>query len=122
MTEQSGVTRADPLGLDLSQFKEKRPAPKPSAVEIRKVAEKASFPSREAVEKPAPEPAERRDYRTGRNRHFSCKVTQEIYDDVYRLTDRLASDLEKQAPGARWTVGMTVERMVSALKRELGEG
>jgi len=30
--------------------------------------------------------------------------------------------LQQQAPGANWTVGMTVERMVAALKRELGQG
>jgi hypothetical protein len=117
------IERADPLGLDLADFKVKKPQAKPSAIEVRKVAEKASFPSREAVvERAAPEPAERRDYRTGRNIHFSCKVTQETSDDVYSLTDELARRLKEQAPGARWTVGMTVERMVAALKRELGEG
>ena len=116
--------RADPLGLDLSAFTNKKLQTKPSAADIRKVAEKASFPSREAVvvEKAAAQPAERRDYRTGRNVHFSCKVTQEAHDGVYRLTDELASRLEAQAPGARWTVGMTIERMVAALKRELGQG
>lgn len=29
-----------------------------------------------------------------------------------RLTDQLETEVKKQAPGARWTVGMTVERMV----------
>src|SRR5262249_34241071 len=115
------IERADPLGLDLSDFKEKKPAPKPSAVEIRKLAEKASFPSREAAvtERPAAEAAERRGYRTGRDKHFSCKVTQEVEDDIYSLTDELVKRTAEQVPGARWTVGMTIERMVAALKREM---
>jgi hypothetical protein len=115
--------RADPLGLDLSAFTAKKKQTKPSAADIRKVAENASFPSREAaVEQRAAEPSERRDYRTGRNIHFSCKVTQETSDEIYSLTDELARRLKEQAPGARWTVGMTVERMVAALKRELAQG
>jgi len=35
------MERADPLGLDLEEFKAKGPQTKPSAIEIRKVAEKA---------------------------------------------------------------------------------
>jgi len=116
------MERADPLGLDLEEFKAKGPQTKPSAIEIRKVAEKASFPSREAVvAPPAPEPAERRDYRTGRNVQFTCKVTKEVDDDVYAITEELERRLKKQAPGARWTVGMTMERMVAAVKREMAE-
>jgi len=116
--------RADPFGgdLDLSGFKPKKPEPKAPAEAIRKVAEAASFPSREArpVEEGIARPkAERRVYRTGRNAHFSCKVTQDVEDEIYRLTDELARRTTEQIPGARWTVGMTVERMVAALRREL---
>lgn len=117
--------RADPLGLDLSSFAGKKPQAKPSAADIRKVAEKASFPSREAVAPeaaPTPAPsAERRTYRTGRNAQFSCKVTKETQDDIYKLTDELTRRMAEQVPGARWTVAMTVERMVQALRRELEE-
>lgn len=120
--------RADPLGggLDLSTFKPRKPEVKVPAEAIRKVAEASSFPSREALpaeESRAGGPAktERRIYRTGRNAHFSCKVTQDVENDIYRLTDELAARTAEQVPGARWTVGMTIERMVAALKRELGE-
>lgn len=118
--------RADPLGggLDLTSFKPAKPQSKVPAAAIRKVAEEASFPSREArpAEEGASKPkSERRTYRTGRNAHFSCKVTQEVEDDIYRLTDELIKRTAEQVPGARWTVGMTVERMVAALRRELGE-
>jgi hypothetical protein len=119
--------RADPLGggLDLTGFKPRKPEiNKVPAEAIRKVAEDASFPSREAQPKEegttTPKPkAERRVYRTGRNAHFSCKVTQEVEEEIYSLTDELAKRTAEQVPGARWTVGMTVERMVAALKREL---
>ncbi len=122
--------RADPLGggLDLTGFKPRKPEiNKVPAEAIRKVAEDASFPSREArpVEEGAPKSTpktERRIYRTGRNAHFSCKVTQEVEQEIYRLTDELAKRTAEQVPGARWTVGMTVERMVVALRRELLEG
>ena len=119
--------RADPFGddapeakIDLAGFKPRRPLVQTKPEEIRKVAEKAAFPSREPVAAPpAPEPAEPRLYRTGRNIQFSCKVTQALHDEIYALTDELARRMEEQVPGMRWTVGMTVERMVAALRREL---
>ncbi|MEQ1908045.1 MAG: stability/partitioning determinant [Vicinamibacterales bacterium] len=121
--------RADPFGddapssktkIDLSGFKPRKPPASVKPEDIRKVAEQASFPSREpVVAAPAPEAAEPRLYRTGRNIQFSCKVTQVLHDDIYALTDELARRMEKQVPGVRWTVGMTVERMVGALQREL---
>jgi hypothetical protein len=121
--------RADPFGadapgekIDLSGFKPRKPVAPVKPEEIRKVAERASFPSREPVAAPpAPEPVEARLFRTGRNIQFSCKVTQALHDDIYALTDKLARRMEQQIPGVRWTVGMTVERMVAALRRELAE-
>lgn len=119
--------RADPLGggLDLTSFKPRKPEAKVPAEAIRKVAEAASFPSREALPVPeesravSPTKTERRIYRTGRNAHFSCKVTQDVENEIYRLTDELSARTAEQVPGARWTVGMTIERMVAALKREI---
>ncbi len=121
--------RADPFGddspeqgLDLTAFKTLKRPEKIKPEEIRKVAEKASFPSREAVTAPpAAEPSEPRLYRTGRNVQFSCKVTQDLHDEIYALTDELTRRMEAQVPGMRWTVGMTVERMVAALRQELRE-
>lgn len=52
---------------------------------------------------------------------FSCKVTQALHDEVYALTDELGRRMEQQVPGVRWTVGMTVGRMVAALRNELTE-
>jgi hypothetical protein len=120
--------RADPFGADapdekklnLSGFKPRRPVAPVKPEEIREIAERASFPSREPVAAPsAPEPAEARLFRTGRNIQFSCKVTQALHDDIYALTDELARRTERQVPGVRWTVGMTVERMVAALRKEM---
>lgn len=120
--------RADPFGadapaekkMDLSGFKPRKTVTPVKPEEIRKVAERASFPSREPVlAPPATEPTEARLYRTGRNIQFSCKVTQALHDEIYALTDELARRMEQQVPGVRWTVGMTVERMVAALRKEL---
>lgn len=106
--------------LDLKQFKPLKRPEKVNPQEIRKVAEQSSFPSREPVTTPPPqEPTERRLYRTGRNVQFSCKVTQELHDEIYALTDDLAKRMEEKMPGMRWTVGMTVDRMVAALKKEM---
>lgn len=48
-------------------------------------------------------------------------MTKETQDDIYKLTDELTRRMAEQVPGARWTVAMTVERMVQALRRELEE-
>ena len=105
-------------GLDLSAFKQPRkPVAAAKPEDIRKVAEKASFQSREP--QPAPPAPEPRVYRTGRNIQFTCKVTQELHDEIYALTDELGRRMNEQVPGVRWTIGMTAERMVAALKREL---
>jgi hypothetical protein len=110
-------------GLDLKGFRPRKPVAQVKPEEIRRVAEKASFPSREAVMSPtAPATPEPRLYRTGRNVQFSVKVTQDLHNAIYALTDELAGQMETQVPGMRWTVGMTVERMVSALNAELKKG
>lgn len=108
--------RADPLGKpDISGFSPRKPPPKPDAAQVRKVAEQASFTSREPSQQPSPEPAARR----GRKVHFQCKVSMDVDDEIYRLTGELKRRAQEQIPGVEWTVGMTVERMVVALKREL---
>ena len=115
--------RADPLGrVDVSGFKPRKVAAAAPADAIRKVAEEAAFPSREpaaAGQGAAADPRILR--RTGRNVQFQCKVTQEVESDIYALTVELQTRADAQVPGARFTVGMTVERMVAALKRELAK-
>jgi hypothetical protein len=70
-------------------------------MEIRKVAEQAAFPSREALNPAtAADLSERRLYRTGRNIQFSCKVTQEPRTKIYALTDELGRRCSTES-GAR---------------------
>lgn len=113
---QQAPEPASNKGLDLSGFKPRKPVAAPKPEEIRKVAERASFPSREPVASaPAPQPSEPRLYRTGRNIQFSVKVTQELHDRIYAMTDELGARMARRALGMRWTVGLTVERMAAAL-------
>lgn len=75
--------------LDLSDFQPKPSAP---AKQVREVAEKAGFTSREPqhTSEPAPEPVrrEQRRYRTGRNVQLNLKVRQEDIDAFYALADQ----------------------------------
>jgi hypothetical protein len=75
--------------LDLSDFQPKPPAP---AKEVREVAERAGFTSRDPQYTPelASEPArrEQRRYRTGRNVQLNLKVRQEDMDAFYALADQ----------------------------------
>ena len=76
--------------LDLSDFQPKPPA---RAKEVREVAEKAGFTSREPqVVQPEPVPEtgkrEQRRYRTGRNVQLNLKVRQEDMDAFYALADQ----------------------------------
>lgn len=73
--------------LDLSGFQPKPPA---HAKEVREVAEKAGFTSREPQPEPASEPVrrEQRRYRTGRNVQLNLKVRQEDMDAFYALADQ----------------------------------
>ena len=99
--------------LDLSEFKPKPPA---RAEEVREVAQKAGFSSREPAPPPAapsPEPArrEQRRYRTGRNVQLNLKVRQEDFDFFYQMADQEGVVL-----------GEAFARAMSAWKRSLAEG
>jgi hypothetical protein len=73
--------------LDLSSFQPKAPA---RAKEVREVAERAGFTSREPQAEASPEPVrrEQRRYRTGRNVQLNLKVRQEDMDAFYALADQ----------------------------------
>ena len=75
--------------LDLSDFQPKLPAP---ARQVREVAERAGFTSREPQQtlEPVSEPIrrEQRRYRTGRNVQLNLKVRQEDIDAFYALADQ----------------------------------
>lgn len=97
--------------LDLSSFQPKPPAP---ARQVREVAEKAGFTSREPQHTPEPalEPAKReqRRYRTGRNVQLNLKVRQEDIDAFYALADQEGIVL-----------GEAFARAVGAWKNKLSE-
>lgn len=103
----------EPSDIDLSGF-----APKPTvdnrapaAQDVRAVAEKANFRSREAapthIAAASPKRSARR-FRTGRNVQFNVKALQETVDAIYSVSE---------AQG--WVLGYTLERAIAALQREL---
>ena len=108
-TERASIFGED---LNLSEFKPKPPA---RAEEVREVAEKAGFSSREPAASPNPvhEPVrrEQRRYRTGRNVQLNLKVRQEDMDSFYQLADQEGVVL-----------GEAFARAIAAWKRSLSEG
>jgi hypothetical protein len=99
--------------IDLSGFvpKSTADARAPAAQEVRAVAERANFRSREAapthIAAASPKRAARR-FRTGRNVQFNVKALQETVDAIYAVSE---------AEG--WVLGYTLERAIAALQREL---
>jgi hypothetical protein len=92
--------------FDVSSFTPQRPKAAEPLEKVRKVAEGANFKSREVEPKrPAREP---RRYRTGRNTQFNIKGDPEVIEEFYSIAD---------AQG--WVLGETLERAVSALKKEI---
>src|SRR5262249_49416015 len=108
------VERASSFG-DLDDLSEFAPKPTPRPVQnreaVRDVAERADFVSREPL-RPKPRREQRR-YRTGRTGQIPCRVTQSVMEDIRTLTDN--------APEGMRVMGLTIERAVAALKRELSE-
>ena len=112
--------------IDISGF-EPRKVAKPAAQpdQVKAISETASFVSREPIRTPrqtaAPtsttrasresqtEPTirEPRRHRTGRNRQFNIKATDDTIERFYALADR-----------HRWVLGETFERAVAALERD----
>ena len=93
--------------LDLSGFEPKPPA---KAQDVREVAERAGFSSREPASSAEPVRREQRRHRTGRNVQISLKVRQEDVDVFYQLAD---------SEGV--VLGEAFARAVSAWKRKLSE-
>jgi hypothetical protein len=81
--------------------------------QFQKVAETASFPSREAKAAPPVVPARegRRLYRTGRNAHMSLKAEHAVIEQFYAICNR-----------EDWVMGETLKRALEALERELMKG
>jgi hypothetical protein len=102
----------DDLG-DLSEFTPKALPAVPNREEVRAVAERGDFVSREP--KKRAQTKQQRRYRTGRTVQIPCRVTQAVMNDIHALTDA--------APEGMRVMGLTIERAIAALKRELaGQG
>lgn len=92
--------------FDIGGFTPEKPRPTAPPEKVRQVSEAASFRSRE----PEPQRARRepRRYRTGRDTQFNIKADADVIDEFYRIADR-----------QNWVLGETLERAVTALKKEL---
>lgn len=104
MAERADIFDAD---LDLTGFVPKKAPPAAPPEAVKKVAEAASFTSREPAASP-PRKRRARVYRTGRSLQLNAKVTEKTLDDVYNISDEQG-----------WVLGETIERAMDALKREL---
>lgn len=93
--------------LDISSFAPKMDAPaRPPPEQLDALTQGSKFRSRESSE-PQPRIQQRR-RRTGRNVQFNIRATQEVIDEFKALSE--AKD---------WPDGLTLERALEALKREL---
>lgn len=103
----------DAPDLDIAAFspKTREDTKAPPAEAVKAVAKAANFPSREPkpVVAKAPEKRAPRIHRTGRNVQFNVKASQETINQIYAITDAHEG----------WVLGYTLERAVTALKREL---
>lgn len=115
MTKQRASIFDESPEPDVSGFTPKPDSNKnaPTKAQVKAVTESKNFKSREAAT-PAKDAerktsAQRRVLRTGRNVQFNAKVTQEVYDGIYAITN------EHQG----WVLGYTLELALAALQREL---
>lgn len=104
--------RAGVFDDDLGDFLQ--PAPATSPEQVRGIAEKAGFRSREPAPSSSPIPAadkrEIRRYRTGRNQQLNLKVRAEDAAAFYAIAD---------ANG--WVLGETFAHAIAALQRQLSK-
>ena len=111
MAQEHGDIFADNDALNLDRFKPKPAGPvdRPGPEDLREIAERTKFVSREGKGvAPIPVPLLRRGpHRTGRTATVTLKTTPECSNRFYALA---------QARG--WLVGETFERALDALERE----
>jgi hypothetical protein len=100
MTGRAGV-----FDDDLGDF---QPTPATRTEQVRGIAEKAGFRSREPV--PPPEKRELRRYRTGRNQQLNLKVRAEDAAAFYAIAD---------AQG--WVLGETFAQAIEALQQRIAK-
>jgi hypothetical protein len=107
---------AEDDALNLDRFKPKPPeaAGRPGPEELRGIAERTKFVSREGqgTQQPAKVPLLRRgQHRTGRSATVTLKTTPDASNRFYALA---------QTHG--WLIGEAFERAVAALERQIAEG
>jgi hypothetical protein len=112
MSDRASVFESD-VDFDVSEFaprKKRTPPNEAPREEIRAVSEALNFRSREPVPTTQEEPLKRepRRYRTGRNVQLNIKVRAESLESFYELADKEG-----------WVLGETLERAITALKKEL---
>ncbi|HEY1757710.1 MAG TPA: hypothetical protein VGG72_20225 [Bryobacteraceae bacterium] len=73
---------------------------------VEQIAEDHNFPSRQARKKPSAPARKPRIYRTGRNRHFGVKATNETVERFYKMADE-----------RKLTLGALLELALDALAR-----
>jgi hypothetical protein len=105
MSERAGLFEGS--GLDIADFKPQPRKEREAPEKIREVAERSQFKSREPEQKRTRH--EKRQYRTGRDTHFSLKADAQVIDDFYSI-----------AESQGWVMGETLEHAVEALKVKLG--
>ena len=100
--------------VDISQLVSTTPTNEgdkaPPAEQVRQVAEKAGYTSREAKSlKSKKNPVrKRRVYRTGRNEQFNDRVRPAVIEGYHQIAEK-----------KNWVMGETLERALAALQREL---
>ncbi|MGI9505286.1 MAG: hypothetical protein ACR2RE_19780 [Geminicoccaceae bacterium] len=100
--------RANPFG-NLDRFKPKANEPErsPEAIDVKAVAERTGFQSREA-----PPKRKRRGRRSNRTRAFTTKMTPDYHALVYEIADG-------EVDGQERLVSEVIEQALDALIREI---
>ncbi|MGI9491341.1 MAG: hypothetical protein ACR2QF_02830 [Geminicoccaceae bacterium] len=100
--------RANPLG-NLDRFKPKgaKPDLDTEPVDVRTIAERSGFESRES-----PAKKKRRGRRSGRTRAFTTKMTPDYHQLVYQIADG-------EIDGQERLVSEVIEQAIDALMREI---
>jgi hypothetical protein len=106
MSERANIFENGGIALDLAEFTPQPPKERMAPEKVREVAERSQFKSREPEQKRSRH--QRRQYRTGRDTHFSMKADAQVIDDFYAI-----------AESQGWVMGETLEHAVQALKKQL---
>jgi hypothetical protein len=97
--------------LDISGFAPRTDEPaRPQPEQLTELTRGSKFRSREVIDEAGGRVPQRR-RRTGRNVQFNIRATQEVIDEFKALSE--ARD---------WPDGLTLEKALAALKRELASG